>query len=341
MTRVVRYAERRKWTHLLHAFRAGVERVAKLTAAEEEAADEDVEAAAPAPAPMEAGEAGTSGRGEEGGGRGVGAKSKRKGKGKKGKAAAEAAAEAEEAAAAVSADTKSPAAKKRKRSLPDALVAEWRAFEKELSTAERACGAGASGPVFAFVEGALVTALREGRWILLDEINLAGRFVIKHSTNVESPSPPPPPPPPRPPPLPPPFVCLPPLPPPPPPLPPPPPPSICALTLKVSHSRFECLISMTHLPIYPEGNSFSDLARLLDLNDPTTWRRRRPWSASEACWSRRTAAWCSRSAATAPPLCAIPASASLVRSGYQLSVRRTHVRMGSLPTGILPDTISH
>lgn len=77
------------------------------------------------------------------------------------------------AAATASADAKSPAAKKRKRSLPDALVAEWRAFEKELSTAERACGAGASGPVFAFVEGALVTALREGRWILLDEINLA------------------------------------------------------------------------------------------------------------------------------------------------------------------------
>ena len=27
--------------------------------------------------------------------------------------------------------------------------------------------------MFAFVEGALVTALREGHWILLDEINLA------------------------------------------------------------------------------------------------------------------------------------------------------------------------
>ena len=36
MTRVERYAERRKWTHLLHAFRAGVERVAKLASEAEE-----------------------------------------------------------------------------------------------------------------------------------------------------------------------------------------------------------------------------------------------------------------------------------------------------------------
>lgn len=54
MTRVVRYAERRKWTHLLHAFRAGVERVAKLMAADEEEADVDADAdaatAAAAPA---------------------------------------------------------------------------------------------------------------------------------------------------------------------------------------------------------------------------------------------------------------------------------------------------
>jgi midasin len=32
LTRIARYAEKRKWAHLLHAFRAGVERVAKLAA---------------------------------------------------------------------------------------------------------------------------------------------------------------------------------------------------------------------------------------------------------------------------------------------------------------------
>ena len=62
---------------------------------------------------------------------------------------------------------------KQKRALLDDLIAEWRQFERELSTAERACGQAGGGPVFAFVEGALVTALKEGRWILLDEINLA------------------------------------------------------------------------------------------------------------------------------------------------------------------------
>ena len=49
----------------------------------------------------------------------------------------------------------------------------WKQFERYLSTAERACGGGGGGPVFAFVEGALVAALRDGAWILLDEINLA------------------------------------------------------------------------------------------------------------------------------------------------------------------------
>ena len=182
MTRVTRYAERRKWTHLLHAFRAGVERVAKLAAAEDAknnaANDNDAAAAA---AVDDAEKAGTSGRGGVGGvtdgGRGVGAKSKRKsgggaggGGGKKGgKTVSKGEAEAE----AEASGAKAPAAKKRRRSLPDALVAEWRSFERDLATAERACGSGGGGPVFAFVEGALVTALREGRWILLDEINLA------------------------------------------------------------------------------------------------------------------------------------------------------------------------
>ena len=116
LTRIARYAEKRKWAHLLHAFRAGVERVAKLAA---EAADTETKS--------------------------------RQSDSKKGN-------------------------KRRKTTsaLPADLVAEWREFERDLSTVEHSTNASKNGgPVFAFVEGALVTALREGHWILLDEINLA------------------------------------------------------------------------------------------------------------------------------------------------------------------------
>ena len=116
LTRIARYAEKRKWAHLLHAFRAGVERVAKLAA---EAADTETKSRQSDP--------------------------------KKGN-------------------------KRRKTTsaLPADLVAEWREFERDLSTVEHSTNASKNGgPVFAFVEGALVTALREGHWILLDEINLA------------------------------------------------------------------------------------------------------------------------------------------------------------------------
>ena len=113
LTRIARYAERRKWAHLLHAFRAGVERAAKLAA---EAADTETK----------------------------------------------------------SRQSDSSEQTKRRRALPADLVAEWREFERDLSTVEHSTNASKNGgPVFAFVEGALVTALREGHWILLDEINLA------------------------------------------------------------------------------------------------------------------------------------------------------------------------
>jgi midasin (ATPase involved in ribosome maturation) len=50
---------------------------------------------------------------------------------------------------------------------------EWRKFSADVDAAERAADAAEGGFAFAFVEGALVTALREGAWLLLDEINLA------------------------------------------------------------------------------------------------------------------------------------------------------------------------
>ena len=117
LTRISRYAEKKKWTHLLHAFRAGVERVAKL--------------------------------------------------------AAEA---AQDAKSRENTDDGKKANKRRKTTsvLSDDLVAAWRDFERDLSVVEHSTNASKNGgPVFAFVEGALITALREGHWILLDEINLA------------------------------------------------------------------------------------------------------------------------------------------------------------------------
>jgi hypothetical protein len=43
---------------------------------------------------------------------------------------------------------------------------------------------GSSAPVFAFVEGALVTALRQGTWILLDEVNLAPTETLERLAGV-------------------------------------------------------------------------------------------------------------------------------------------------------------
>ncbi len=50
---------------------------------------------------------------------------------------------------------------------------EWAQFKEELSAAERAAKVAEGGFAFAFKEGALVQALRNGDWVLLDEINLA------------------------------------------------------------------------------------------------------------------------------------------------------------------------
>lgn len=56
---------------------------------------------------------------------------------------------------------------------PAAVVAEWDRFAGDLAAAEAAATAAEGGFAFAFVEGALVQAVREGWWLLLDEMNLA------------------------------------------------------------------------------------------------------------------------------------------------------------------------
>lgn len=53
------------------------------------------------------------------------------------------------------------------------LAGRWAAFSTAAAAAARAVAVTEAGFAFHFMEGALVTALREGHWILLDEINLA------------------------------------------------------------------------------------------------------------------------------------------------------------------------
>jgi midasin len=53
------------------------------------------------------------------------------------------------------------------------LVAEWRALSADVDVLRRQVGDERNGALaFSFAEGALVRALRNGDWILLDEINL-------------------------------------------------------------------------------------------------------------------------------------------------------------------------
>lgn len=67
---------------------------------------------------------------------------------------------------------KSRSGKKRKKPLNEERYKAWDNFSLKLETARGQIGA-SSGMMFSFVEGAFVTALRNGEWILLDEVNLA------------------------------------------------------------------------------------------------------------------------------------------------------------------------
>jgi midasin len=70
------------------------------------------------------------------------------------------------------------ASKKKRRHIPPSVLEEWVEFEEALNAAERTVAAAEGGFAFAFVEGALVRALRRGCWLLLDEINLAPPEVL-------------------------------------------------------------------------------------------------------------------------------------------------------------------
>ena len=49
---------------------------------------------------------------------------------------------------------------------------EWAKFGGDFAMAERAVAVAEGGYAFAYVEGELTRAVREGQWLLLDEVNL-------------------------------------------------------------------------------------------------------------------------------------------------------------------------
>lgn len=72
-------------------------------------------------------------------------------------------------------DGSSHANKKRKLAKPkhDALRQRWAAFTEDFKRIQTQIEHGDNTHAFAFVEGRLIKAVREGEWLLLDEINLA------------------------------------------------------------------------------------------------------------------------------------------------------------------------
>lgn len=62
---------------------------------------------------------------------------------------------------------------------PSILASRWDIFESELDRFERQKEQAESHFAFSFVEGVLVKALREGHWVLLDEINLASSDTLE------------------------------------------------------------------------------------------------------------------------------------------------------------------
>ncbi|KAI7329691.1 midasin [Hortaea werneckii] len=79
--------------------------------------------------------------------------------------------------------------KKRKienKKTPD--FAKWNEFAANLNGIEKRVGTGSEGFAFSFVEGNIVKAVRNGDWVLLDEINLASPDTLEAITDLLDPS---------------------------------------------------------------------------------------------------------------------------------------------------------
>ncbi|KAJ1981391.1 AAA ATPase midasin, partial [Dimargaris xerosporica] len=70
-------------------------------------------------------------------------------------------------------------AKRVKRSLDPTLVQAWRDFEQAVQSLQAQLHQMERQLLFSFVEGTLVTALQQGHWILLDEMNLASSDTLE------------------------------------------------------------------------------------------------------------------------------------------------------------------
>jgi midasin len=217
LSRTVKYAQRKKWSHLLAAYKTAIAKLkldqpkaaAAVGASSEpnqqqpqqngdvHMADGQTASAAAAADVVPAEAAGGGGRGKAGSkgkaaGAAAGSKPSKKRKvSKSAAAAADSEAAAASPAAADAPDASEPAAGSKAASssggmapLSPLLIREWRRFAADVDAAERASAAAEGGFAFAFVEGALVKALKHGWWLLLDEINLAPPEVLERIAGI-------------------------------------------------------------------------------------------------------------------------------------------------------------
>ncbi|KAG6397962.1 hypothetical protein SASPL_139412 [Salvia splendens] len=73
--------------------------------------------------------------------------------------------------------------KKRKRPLSEELLKAWEIFSANIERAHAQVSA-SDGMVFSFVEGAFIRAMKNGEWVLLDEVNLAPPEIMQRVTGV-------------------------------------------------------------------------------------------------------------------------------------------------------------
>jgi midasin len=203
LSRTLKYAQRKKWSHLLAAYKAALAKLkldqpaqaAAALAAADGSADSPAQQVELTSAVAAAEAAGGGGRGRAGSkGKAAGAVGSKPSKKRRVAASAAAAPPAvheeseppsDPASSHVTASGASNASNRGpSTALPGDLLKDWRRFARDVAAAERATAAAEGGFAFAFVEGALVKALKQGWWLLLDEINLAPPEVLERIAGI-------------------------------------------------------------------------------------------------------------------------------------------------------------
>ncbi|KAH9296173.1 hypothetical protein KI387_039761, partial [Taxus chinensis] len=83
-----------------------------------------------------------------------------------------------------STDSGANSTRKRKKSIDREVLEKWHDFSLNLRRAQRQIESSKTSFAFSFVEGALVKAMRNGNWLLLDEINLAPPETLQRLSGV-------------------------------------------------------------------------------------------------------------------------------------------------------------